>query len=659
MQLFKTLSTASVISWLLLTGTLFSISSCSKVIENSPTSQIEPLPLAEMISKGNDLQKLNPNIIIIMTDDQGYGDIGAHQNPVVKTPNIVALAKQSILLTNFHVDPTCSPTRAALMTGKHSMRAGVWHTVMGRSNLSAEHSTMAEILSEAGYSTAIFGKWHLGENYPFRPQDHGFDTAIIHGGGGVGQSGDYWGNTQFDDTYYRNGQPEYFKGYATDNWFDESIRYIREQATSPAPFFAYISTNAPHTPWRAPESEVQIYRDLGLPEPMARFYAMITNIDKGVGEIRSELINLGIDDNTLLVFMTDNGTSSLRPESSMFGDRDPETFLQAFKSDPRYASWVINAGMRGYKNEVYEGGHRVPFFIHYPKGNFGSPRNIASLTAHFDVLPTLIDLLDIASNKSDSIKLDGMSFLPLLENESKTIDTPFYENRKIVITNQRVNIPRIGRPMAVLSRDWRFISERDLGLEELYNIKEDPSQTNNLISSYPDIAQEHRVYLDQWWTELTPDIGEQVLPIVGSPFENPVRLNANDWADAESTSQIAWYPGFKTLLLDDTHAGWIHEPSSYEPLPWKVQVENAGEYRIRLFMYDKPAQSPIGKQFAFLNINGKEYRNDIGAEASGAEFRVKLERGPVKILGWFTNNSGPKLTTNRLPAFYAYVDYLN
>lgn len=604
-------------------------------------------------------KSVKPNIILIMTDDQGYGDIGAHQNPVVKTPNIDELAKRSIRLTNFHADPTCSPTRAALMTGKHSMRAGVWHTVMGRSNLAAEHKTMADVLSEAGYNTAIFGKWHLGENYPFRPQDHGFDKSVIHGGGGVGQSGDYWGNTQFDDTYFRNGEPENFKGYATENWFDESIRYIREQAASSTPFFAYISTNAPHTPWRAPETEVQAYRDLGLPEPMARFYAMISNIDKGVGEIRSELNNLAIDDNTILIFMTDNGTSSLRPESSMFGDRDPEEFLQEFKSDPRYANWVINAGMRGYKNEVYEGGHRVPFFIHYPRGNFGTPRDIASLTAHFDVLPTLIDLLDIAPKKSELINMDGVSLLPLLENDSNAAAKSAFDNRKIVITNQRVNIPRIGRPMAVLSRDWRFISEREAGIEELYNITDDPGQINNVISKHPDIAQQHREYLNRWWQNISLNIGEQALPIVGSSFENPVRLNSNDWADAESTSQIAWDPGFKTPLSNETNTGWIAQPDQYEPLPWNVQAENAGDYRIRLFMFDEPAHYAIGKQYAYLNINGKEYRTEMGTEASGAEFTIHLEKGPIKLLGWFTDSADASSKTNRLPTFYAYVEYLN
>ena len=210
-----------------------------------------------------------PNIILIVTDDQGNGDFSFNGNPAIATPNMAQLAQESIRFTNFHVDPTCSPTRAALLTGKYSMRAGVWHTIMGRSLMPTEQVTLPELLREEGYRTAMFGKWHLGDNYPFRPQDQGFDEVLIHGGGGVGQTPDYWGNAQFDDTYFRNGEAEKFEGYATKVWFDEAIEFIREERDQP--FFAYIATNAPHQPWRAPVEYVAPYLDAGLPEDMAKF----------------------------------------------------------------------------------------------------------------------------------------------------------------------------------------------------------------------------------------------------------------------------------------------------------------------------------------------------------------------------------------------------
>ena len=193
-------------------------------------------------------RKARPNIVLILADDLGYGDLGYHGNPVVSTPHIDRLATDSVRFTNFHVDPTCSPTRAALMTGRHSLRTGVWLTVLGRSLLPAREVTMAERLRDHGYRTVIFGKWHLGDNFPFRPQDQGFDETVVHGGGGVGQAPDYWGNTQFDDTYFRNGNPEQFRGYATTVWFDEAIEFIRTHRQDP--FFVYVATNAPHQPWR-------------------------------------------------------------------------------------------------------------------------------------------------------------------------------------------------------------------------------------------------------------------------------------------------------------------------------------------------------------------------------------------------------------------------
>ena len=188
-----------------------------------------------------------PNIILVITDDQGFGDFGFSGNQHIKTPHIDKFRNNSILLDNFHVDPTCSPTRAALLTGRYSNRTGVWHTVQGRNLLRKREITLPDILSNNGYKTGIFGKWHLGHNYPYRAQDRGFKHVVIHSAGGVGQAPDYWGNDYFDDTYIKNGIYEKFNGFCTDIWFDEAIKFIKENKNKP--FFAYISTNAPHGPF--------------------------------------------------------------------------------------------------------------------------------------------------------------------------------------------------------------------------------------------------------------------------------------------------------------------------------------------------------------------------------------------------------------------------
>ncbi|MEM7236195.1 MAG: sulfatase-like hydrolase/transferase, partial [Planctomycetota bacterium] len=203
------------------------------------------------------------NVVLVITDDQGYGDVGAHGNTMIRTPNLDAFHKNAVRFTNFHVDPTCSPTRAALMSGRYSTRTGVWHTIMGRSLMSPKEFTLAELLKTGGYATGCFGKWHLGENYPLRPQDQGFDATFVHGGGGVGQGPDYWGNDYFDDTYFRNGVPEKVEGYCTDVWFREAIRFIDKHKSRP--FFTYISTNAPHGPYLVDPKYSKPYEEKGVP----------------------------------------------------------------------------------------------------------------------------------------------------------------------------------------------------------------------------------------------------------------------------------------------------------------------------------------------------------------------------------------------------------
>ena len=256
-----------------------------------------------------------PNVILIMTDDMGYGDVGINGNTMLKTPHLDQLAKQSVRMTDFHVDPTCAETRAALMTGRYSCRTGVWHTINGRSILREDELTMADVFASNGYSTGIFGKWHLGDNYPFMPRDRGFQTTLIHGGGGVTQTPDVWGNDYFDDTYFRNGEPEPQKGYCTDVFFDATLDFVEENRDKP--FFAYLATNAAHGPYRCPEEYSKPYLDQGVEKTMSSFYGMIANIDENVGKLCKRLAELGLEENTILIFTSDNGTARgmLKPDA--------------------------------------------------------------------------------------------------------------------------------------------------------------------------------------------------------------------------------------------------------------------------------------------------------------------------------------------------------
>ncbi|HYW80575.1 MAG TPA: arylsulfatase, partial [Thermoguttaceae bacterium] len=300
-----------------------------------------------------------PNVIVIMTDDHGYGDLGCHGNKYLKTAAIDRLYSQSVRLTNYHVDPTGAATRAALLTGRYACRGGVWHTMMGRSLLRRDERTMADLFAEAGYRTAVFGKWHLGDNYPYRAVDRGFQESLVHGGGGIGQVSDYWGNTYFDPVLSHNGKPERQKGYCTDIFFGKAIDFISQNRTRP--FLIYLTPNVPHSPYQVPDGYTAQYVEMGLREPLAQYCGMITSLDRNMARLLTQLDEWGLGDNTIIVLTTDNGTTGR----------------------------AVDVQLRGEKGSAYEAGHRVPCFFRWParlKGGF----DVDQLTAHVDLLPTLL-----------------------------------------------------------------------------------------------------------------------------------------------------------------------------------------------------------------------------------------------------------------------------
>ena len=556
------------------------------------------------ISRTTEAVGKRPNVVLVMTDDQGYGDLGCHGNPVIQTPNIDRLHSQSVRLTNFHVDPTCSPTRSALMTGRYSSRTGVWHTIMGRSLLRKDEVTMGQVFSAGGYHTGIFGKWHLGDNYPFRPQDRGFEEVLIHGGGGVGQTPDYWGNDYFDDTYLLNGKPQKYTGYCTDIFFNSAMEFI--QANKDRPFFVYLCTNAPHSPFNVAEKYSKPYQDKGLPQELARFYGMITNIDENMGRLLQHLKQLRLEENTILIFMTDNGSSK--------GD--------------------FNAGMRGQKGSVYDGGHRVPCFIRWPAGGLNGGRDISTLTAHIDLLPTLVELCNL--EKPQGIKFDGTSFLPLLSG--KVSDWP---DRTLFVHSQRIDLPVKWRNVAVMTERWRLINGK-----ELYDIKADGGQNNDVADKHPQVVEKLCEAYERWWTDIYQRFDEYCEIVLGSDEENPMRLTCHDWHGPVAPSDQ------NTIRQGPDINGF-----------WAVEVARDAEYQLSLRRWPMEtnmaintvlsADKTINATKARLKIADADVTAPIPEYACEVTFRIRLKAGKTRLQTWLMDDKG----TSR-GAYFVYVKRL-
>ncbi|QDU40613.1 Arylsulfatase precursor [Maioricimonas rarisocia] len=538
-----------------------------------------------------------PNVVLVITDDQGYGDIGAHGNEMIRTPNLDRLHGESVRLTDYHVDPTCSPTRSALMSGRYSTRTGVWHTIMGRSMMSTDELTLAEVFAENGYRAGMFGKWHLGDTYPLRPQDQGFQTVVHHGGGGVGQTPDWWGNDYFDDTYlHEDGTPEQFTGYCTDVWFDEALKFI--ESSREKPFFCYLSTNAPHGPYYVEQSYKQPYLDAGVPEPMASFYGMITNIDDNMGRLVKKLDELGLSDNTILIFTTDNGTAA-----GVARGRQQQN-----------AKWKgFNAGMRGQKGSEYDGGHRVPFFLRWPAGDLHGGRDVDTLAAHVDVLPTLVDLCGIDKPKGPPI--DGTSLVHVLKGSDEVL-----RDRTLVVHSQRIEYPEKWRKSAVMTENWRLVNGK-----ELFDIQSDPGQNSNVASAHPQVVGQLRDAYEQWWTSLSPVFDEHVRIVLGAEDANPTSFTCHDWHAPQP--QVPWHQG---MIARNPEANGY----------WMVDVAEAGTYEFRLRMRPAGVAYGLPAGTAKVRVGDVEASEPIEDGELFALVTVELKAGPNKLQTWLDSKDG-------------------
>ena len=545
-----------------------------------------------------------PNVILIMTDDQGYGDLSCHGHPFLKTPNLDQLHAEGVRLTNYHASPLCGPTRATLMTGRYC-RNVAFHTNPPPSDLiSRETLTIANVFAANGYRTGIFGKWHLGDYYPHRAIDRGFQEAVVHGGGAITTVGDVWGNDYFDDRYFHNGKKTQYKGFCTDVFFQEATRFIKQSKTSGKPFFCYIPTNIPHGPHFAPAEYIKMFE--GKPHP--RLFAAIAHFDKCVGEMRAMLADSGLAENTIFIYCTDNGA----PRS--------------------YAGGVYNAGMTGGKGSSYEGGHRVPCFIHWPAGKLTGGRDVKQLSAHLDVLPTLVDLCRLQTPKN--YKADGISLKPALDGMVKNIGP-----RVLVESFNGIVMTKRWRHM----RHPRFKKDPTFDSRLLYDMSIDPAQKNDVAKEHLEVVARLNVALERVNAE---NDNRQQRYVIGSDKQNPIEFTPSSWSERISV----WQRGIR--------AG---QPGA---VPIFAEVEASGAYRFSLRRWPKEMDAPIrsapeltvpdgfegktkterGRALpivkARLKVPGFDKSVEVTDDMTEAVFTVNLKKGDCDILAQFIADDG-------------------
>lgn len=549
-----------------------------------------------------------PNVIIVLTDDQGYGDLSCTGNPVMKTPELDQLHDQSVRFTDFHVAPICTPTRSQLLTGRDCLANSAYCVCSGHGFIRPEVPTMAGIFAAGGYRTGMFGKWHLGDTYPYRPQDRGFQETLTFRGYGMQAMSSHWNCEYMDPWLLRNGHLEQTPGYCTDIFFSEMMKWIKTGPKTQQPFFAYLPLNAAHSPMQVPDSYAQPYRQFG--EGVAKFFGMIANIDENVGRLNAFLKETGRHDNTIVIFMTDNGGTAGVP--------------------------VYNADMKGGKGQYYNGGHRVPCFVRWPAGGLREPGDVATHAEVQDILPTLIDLCCLT--QPPGAKFDGASLAPLLRG--KTSDA--LSQRMMVVQCALWDEYQAPHEWAgaVLWNQWQLFKGK-----ELYDLRQDPGQKHDIAAQHPEVVAAMRKFYQQWWNQVEP-LSRDFPPFhLGSPHEPTTLLTSHDWVAPDTADQPQIRGG---INLNG---------------PWHVLVEQAGDYEIVLrrwpaeldipltapspAYHGKLANYPAGKALpiakARLQIAMLDESQQVTADQKTAVFNVKLPAGRTTLQTWFYNAAGEQL----------------
>ncbi len=567
------------------------------------------LSLSSMSLKAN--EKARPNVILILTDDQGYGDFSVHGNPILRTPVLDRLHDQSIRFTDFHVAPMCTPTRAQLLTGRDAMDTGATAVCLGRSMPRKDLPMMADIFKASGYRTAHFGKWHLGDSYPYRPQDRGFEETVTFGAFGIGSIADWHGNTYWSANFRHNDGMKAYEGYCTNVWFDLALDYINDWKKGNSPFFMYLPTNCPHDPHLCDDAYSDPYLKKGMKPVVAKFFGQIANIDENMGRLLETLDQRSLTENTLLIYMSDNGTAK--------------------------GQGVFNAGMRGSKKDPYDGGHRVPLFIRWPGGNLGAARDIDTLTQCQDILPTLIDWCKLKTPEDD--QFDGASLAPLFSGHPDILD-----DRILVVEYDNPYRPKENK--AVMWRNWRLVKD-----SELYDISTDPGQRTDVADKHPGVLSHMQDYYRQWKQEAIKGYNQKRYIHLGSKEQDPLMLYSSDWHGA--------YADNINNLLAGNRIG-----------SWEVLVETSGMYEFTLSRWHPASgmaltdsmKDTTGRTRGDLPVKQARlrigrYDRTVSTKVDQAEvrFRVELPEGVHKIETWFMDEEGKQLCS----AYYTKADLVN
>ena len=539
------------------------------------------------VACGEPAVERRPNVIIVLTDDQGFGDVGVHGNDKIRTPNLDRFVREGVEFTRFYVSPVCAPTRASLMTGRYYYRSGVIHTSRGGAKMHGDEITLAEMLRGAGYRTGIFGKWHLGDNYPMRPMDQGFDESLVHKSGGIDQPPDK-PNGYFDPLLWRNGQLFFSKGYCTDVFFEAALKFIEDNIEDDKddPFFVYLPTNAPHSPLIVDEKYSSRYTEMGLDDGTAKVYGMVENIDENFGRLTAKLDELNLRNDTIVMFITDNGPAGKR----------------------------YNAGLRGGKGQAYEGGIRAVSFLQWP-GRLKTPATIDRIAAHIDVVPTVLEAAGVAPPQD--IAFDGVSLMPLMDGSAQ--DWP---DRTLFFQCHRGLSPQPYQNAAAVTDQFKLVmsagSFNDENFQlppepplELYDIQADPGEQQDLSGRQAGVTADLRKRYDAWFSDVrsTRDFAPGVIHL-GSDEERPTVL---------------------CRYQDQTY-------KDGQPTGWAVEIERGGKYELMVYRGgDRDSSAAV----MHVRVDDSVTREEMAAGATSAVFELPAGKSVLDI--WVQQPGQPRV----------------
>lgn len=549
-----------------------------------------------------------PNIVFVMTDDQGYWDTGATGNPHIETPNMDRLASEGACLNRYYAAPVCAPTRAGVMTGRYYLRTGLYNTRFGGDSMGLNEITVAELLAQAGYRTGLFGKWHLGKYPDYQPQNRGFNEFFGHYHGHIERY-------QFPDQVYHNGQPVEARGYVSDVFTDATIDFIEYSAQrTDKPFFCALMYNAPHSPFLMDTSHynqsqgdatIKKYLDKGLPMREARLYALIDRVDQNLGRLLAKIEQSGIAENTLVVFTSDNGGVS--------------------------KFW--KGGMNGNKASVYEGGVRAPCFVRWPS-MIKAGHQVDSQTSHVDWLPTFCELAGVQPPQDRLI--DGISLVNALQGRGRPT-----HHRYVYHTWDRYT-PNPDSRWSISDDRWKLLCQVGTGRKatpanwRLFDLQSDAGETKNIAEQHPEHVKRLRRAFTDWFDSVTA--GQRYTPIA-IPVKGQAVAIQPSWATWTGEHIAYTFDGYDWDTIDS----W-KQPG--ENATWLLDVATPGDYDVRLTYGCRPLDA--GGTIV-LSVGDQTLHHPVEATATAEQFephaigRIHLPKGKQTLTASVGECSGAEL----------------